>query len=171
MKKIILPLVIAVLTAVLLPCIAMMASAETDAGADTSAAESEVSIPEDTPVSYGYLMRFKEELRQELIAELTAEGGITVATTYEDISAKEGQVLLLAANCEVIYRGGGAVALTSSSEKDHGLTDMSSGSELFSGESLEYGHIYNPSASEDKKAILVTGGTAYFTVRGDYEIV
>ncbi len=168
MKKIIIPIALIALAALMLPLIAMMALAENETAVN---ADSEMSIPEDTPVTYGYLLTFKEQLRQELIEELTAEGGITIATTYEDISVKEGEIILLSPDTEVIYRGGGAVAITSTDNENDGLTDMSGGTEIFSGEALEYGHIYHSSSSESKKAILVTGSSAYFTVRGDYEII
>lgn len=162
MKKLLIPLLLIALVLAVLPICAMTSSAESG--------ESEVSIPEDTLINYGYLQKFKEELKKELIEELTAEGGITIATTYEDVSFKEGQLIILAPDSEVIYRGGGAVAITSSNVENEGITDMSEGRELFSGEPLEYGHIYYASASDSRKAILITGGTAYFTVRGDYEI-
>lgn len=137
----------------------------------SSSAEGDASIPDDTPVSYGYLLgEFKEQLKKELIDELAQEGGITIDTLYQDISASEGQLILLSADCEVIYRGGGAVAISSSDNENEGITDMSKGTELFSGEPLEYGHIYYSSESESKKAILVTGSKAYFTIRGNYEI-
>ena len=167
MKKIIIPIALVALVALVLPLIAMMAFAENE----TAVADSEMSIPEDTPVTYGYLLTFKEQLRQEIIEELAAEGGITIATTYEDISVKEGEIILLSPDTEVIYRGGGAVAITSTDNENDGLTDMSGGTEIFSGQALEYGHIYHSSPSESKKAILVTGSSAYFTVRGDYEII
>ena len=136
----------------------------------SSSAENETSIDPSTLIDYGYLQIFKEELRQEILDELLAEGGITVATTYEDISVKEGQMIVLSPNTEVIYRGGNAVVITPSIGENEGITDMSEGKELFSGEPLEYGHIYYSSASDSRKAILVTGSNAYFTVRGDYEL-
>jgi len=132
--------------------------------------KNETSIDPDTLINYGYLQQFREELRQEIIDELLSEGGITVSTTYEDISLTEGQMLILSPNAEVIYRGGNAVAITSSKGENEGITDMSEEKELFSGEPLEYGHIYYASASDSRKAILVTGSNAYFTVRGDYEL-
>lgn len=157
MKKIIVPLMLVALLVLVYPICALSSSAED-------------KIPDDTLVNYGYLQKFKEELKQELIEELTAQGGITVTTTYEDVSFKEGQIIVLAPDCELIYRGGGAVVITSSKQENEGITDMAEGRELFSGEPLEYGHIYYASESESHKAILITGGTAYFTVRGDYEI-
>ncbi len=163
MKKFIIPLVIVALCLALIPVAAMNTFAE--GGSD------EVSIPDNTLIDYGYLKTFKEQLRQELIEELTASGGITVNTTYEDVSLKEGQFIILSPDSEVIYRGGGAVVISSSNAENEGITDMSKGTELFSGESLEYGHIYYASATESKKAVLVTGSKAYFTVRGSYEIV
>lgn len=170
MRKITISLVIVALVAMILPIAVMMASAENESAKENNNG-SDVSIPDDTPVSYGYLKMFKEQLRQEIIEELTASGGITVTTAYEDISLKQGEILLLSPNSEIIYRGGNAVAISSSADSTEGITDMSENRELFSGESLEYGHIYFASASESKKAVLVTGSNAYFTVRGDYEIV
>ncbi len=132
---------------------------------------SENLIPDDTLITYGYLKQFKEELKQEILNEIAANGGsVTVESTYKDISLTSGQTLILSPETEVIYRGGGAVAVTSSNGEAQGLTDMSVGKELFSGVSLEYGHIYFASTSDSKKAILVTGDKAYFTVRGDYDI-
>lgn len=171
MRKITVSLVVVALVAMLLPIAVMMTSAENESENKTTSADSEISVPDDTVITYGYLKAFKEQLRQELIDELTAEGGITVTTTYEDISLKQGELLLLSPNSEIIYRGGNAVAITSAADAAEGITDMSENKELFSGEALEYGHIYFASASEAKKAVLVTGSSAYFTVRGDYEIV
>lgn len=160
MKKFIVPLMIVAICIVSMP-FAMV----------SSSAEGDVSIPDDTPVSYGYLLgEFKEQLKQELLAELAQDGGITLNSLYQDVSATEGQLILLSADCEVIYRGGGAVAVSSSDKANEGITDMSEQTELFSGEALEYGHIYYSSESESKKAILITGSKAYFTIRGSYEI-
>ena len=109
----------------------------------SSSAEGDASIPDDTPVSYGYLLgEFKEQLKNEIIAELAKDGGITLSTLYQDVSANEGQIILLSADCEVIYRGGGAVVISSSCNENEGITDMSEGTELYSGEPLKYGHIY-----------------------------
>lgn len=165
MKKFILPLLLALVMLVTLPLAAMSISAEGE-----NASQKNESIPENTLVTYGYLKQFKEELRKELLDELLAEGGISITSTYNDISAKEGQLILLSPDTEVIYRGGGATAITSSNENYEGITDMSEGRELFSGEPLEYGHIYYASESDSRKAILVTGSTAYFTIRGGYEL-
>lgn len=169
MKKIIIPLVLVLLLAISLPFAAISILAEGETSAEKTSKKT-ANIPDDTVITYGYLQQFKEEIRQEIIDELTSNGGITVTSTYNDISAKEGQLIILSPESEVIYRGGGAVAITSSNAENEGITDMSEGKELFSGEPLEYGHIYYASASESRKAILVTGGTAYFTIRGDYEI-
>ena len=169
MKKIILPLVLSLLLVISLPFAVMSILAEGDTSAEKTS-EKTASIPDDTLISYGYLKQFKEELRQEIIEELMQNGGITVTSTYNDVSLTEGQLILLSPESEVIYRGGGAVAITSSNATNEGISDMSEGRELFSGEPLEYGHIYYASASESRKAILVTGGSAYFTIRGDYEI-
>lgn len=170
-RKITVSLIVVALVAILLPIAVMMTSAENGSDNQNISDLSQDFIPDDTAVTYGYLKMFKEQLRQELIDELTAQGGITVTTTYEDISLKQGEMLLLSPNSEIIYRGGNAVVVSSSANSTEGITDMSQNKELFSGEALEYGHVYFASASEAKKAVLVTGSNAYFTVRGDYEIV
>ncbi|MBR5859674.1 MAG: hypothetical protein IKZ05_07090 [Clostridia bacterium] len=162
MKKFILPLIIVLLIVSVYPILATASSAES--------ARSDTNIPDDTAISYGYLKIYMEQLRQEIIEELTAQGGITVNTEYKDVSFTEGQMIILSSNTELIYRGGGAVVITSSGEENEGITDMAEGRELFSGESLEYGHIYYASESDSRKAVLITGAKAYFTVRGDYEI-
>ncbi len=162
MKKLLIPLIIVALLISALPFAMISSSAEGDKLDD---------IPDDTPVSYGYLLGvFKEQLKQELLTELAQEGGITLNTLYQDISAEEGRLILLSPESEVIYRGGGAVAISSSDGENEGIADMSEGTELFSGEPLEYGHVYYSSATDSKKAILVTGSKAYFTIRGEYEI-
>lgn len=165
MKRFVIPLVLVIAIAVSATFASMSIIAKGE-NADASAE----SIPEDTLVTYGYLEQFKEELRQELIEELMQEGGISVSSEYKDISLKEGEILILSPDTEVIYRGGGAVAITSTDKKGDGITDMSLSREIFSGEALEYGHIYYASSGESRRAILVVGSTAYFTVRGSYEI-
>ena len=83
MKKLILPLIAVLLILAVYPILATASSAES--------ARSDTNIPDDTLINYGYLQKFKEELKQELIEELTASGGITVNTEYKDVSFTEGQ--------------------------------------------------------------------------------
>lgn len=170
MKRLIVPLLLLALLLTAVSVFALSGAAETDSGQGEDPA-SETEIPNDTLVTYGYLKQLREQLKNEIIAELTASGGITIDTVYNEVSAKEGGLILLSADSELIYRGGGAVAITSSAKEGEGITDMSGNTELFSGEALEYGHVYYSSASESKKAVLVTGKTAYFTIRGGYEII
>ena len=165
MKRFVIPLVLALVIAVSLPIASMSIIAKGES-ADGSA----VVDPDETFVTYGYLELFKEELRREIIEELMQEGGISISTEYKDISLKEGEILILSPETEVIYRGGNAVAITSTDKKGEGITDMSLSREIFSGEALEYGHIYYASSGESRRAILVVGANAYFTVRGSYEI-
>lgn len=170
MKRFIIPLLLLAVLLTFVPAASLIGTAET-ASEQGGSSVSETEIPDDTLVTYGYLKKLREQLKQEIVAELTDAGGITVGAVYNEVSAKEGELILLSAETELIYRGGGAVAITSSAETGEGITDMSGNTELFSGEALEYGHIYYSSASESKKAVLVTGKTAYFTIRGSYEIV
>ncbi len=168
MKKIIVSALAAAIVATLLPIAFMIASAEKDPPENEIIAINEAD--DEIAVTYGFLKTYMEQFKQELAEELSSQGGINVGSQYKEISAKEGQVILLSPNCELIYRGGGAVAITSDCKENQGITDMSLQKELFSGEELIYGHIYYASASPSKKAVMITGGSAYFTVRGDYEI-
>lgn len=135
--------------------------------------ESFESIPDKDQnflVTYEYLNLYLEQLKEEIKQELLHSGSINLKTEYEDVSVTAGKTILLHSDTEVIFRGGNAVAITSSAKELEGITDMSGSKELFSGMSLEYGHIYYASATDSKKAIFITGETAYFTIRGDYEI-
>lgn len=171
MKKFIVPLLLVCLLVATLSLNTMRSSAETADGEAKNASESnsDALIPDETLVTYGMLLKIKDELRQEIVSELLQDG-ISVQTTYNDICVNQGELLILSPDSEIIYRGGGAIAITSSEGQTEGITDMSANTEIFSGMPLEYGHIYHSSASEATKAILVTGDRAYFTVRGDYEI-
>lgn len=163
MRKFLIPLLSLLLAVALLSLSALHISAENS--------EPEESIPDDAVVTYGYLMAFREQMKQEIIAQLTADGGITAATPYSDISATAGQFIIISVDSELIYRGGGAVVVTSSAHNGDGIKDMSTGAELFSGTALEYGHIYFAGESAAHKAVLITGDKAFFTVRGEYEII
>lgn len=132
-------------------------------------------IPVNTPVTYGYLQQFKEEIKQDIIDEVVSqitENGISGNNQgYQEVFASQGKTVILYPDSEIIYRGGGASVITNSKGENQGITDMSLGKELFSGQPLEYGHIYYASSSESTKAILITGEKAYFTIRGNYEII
>ncbi len=138
-----------------------------------------ISIPasaesrdDDPLVTLSYV---NEVLKPQIVAEVLEQLGIdtvvvTTDSAYKDISAESGSIFILGADCELIYRGGGAVIITTSTEIGDGVTDMSVGKEFFSGKPLEFGHVYYSSESDAKKYILVTGPRAYFTIRGSYEI-
>lgn len=116
-----------------------------------------------------------EVLKPQIIAEVlqqTNKGNYPLgnSSTYQDITLESGKMILIGANCEFIYRGGGAVIITTSPEKGDGVSDMSTGVEFFSGKPLEFGHVYYASESKAVKYILITGEKAYFTIRGGYEI-
>ena len=138
-----------------------------------AAADGEESIPDPdkTFVSYAYLQNALEELRLELLEQLAGQGGtITVESSYKEVTLKKGDVLVLSTDCEAIFRGGNAAVITSSCKEGEGLTDLSMSAECFSGDLLEFGHIYYKSNGESRAYILVTGDKAAFTLRGTYEI-
>lgn len=157
----------AALALVLALCILTIPAAAEGAASGTVPSE---AIPDDTPVTYGYLKAFREQIKREIIAELTESGESETSGGYREISVKRGEALVPAPGCEIIFRGGSAVAVSSSGEPGDGIFDVSEGAEIFSGEALRFGHIYYGGESEAEKAILIVGGTGYFTVRGGYEI-
>lgn len=159
MKRFLVPFWAVLLAVLMLIPTAMLVSA-----ADTS------DIPDNAVITYGYLESFKEQLKQEILEELADGSIVASASHYHDISAAEGQIIILSKESELIYRGGGATVITYSHDNGTGIMDMSAGTELFSGHALEYGHIYYSADGNEKTAILITGSIAYFTVRGDYEI-
>lgn len=160
----------ALILSVLMLCALAIGVSAADSGGQTVSDGSAESIPDDTLITYGYIQILKQQLKEEIINELRADGGIQLDSAYADISASVGQLIVLGTDAEVIYRGGGAVAITASPAQGDGIIDMSEGVECFSGASLQYGHIYFASESDAKKCILVTGETAYFTIRGSYEL-
>ena len=142
----------------------LIASAVTAVSADDS------EIPADTPITYGYLEIFKAELRQEIIDELIA-AGVGQSAGYREVTVDRGGIIVLGDGCELIFRGGSACALTSADSAGNGIIDVSTGSELFSGEALSLGRIYLPASAVSRKAVVVTGEKAYFTLHGNYELL
>lgn len=142
---------------------------------DASASESSVAAVDNydvdnAPVSRDFLFKQLEEFKKQLLDEI-GQGGFSGGSAYHDLTLTEGQMILLGADCEIIFRGGSASAITSSCKEGDGITDISAEAELFSGEALKFGHIYYPSGSDAKKAILITSSNAHFTLKGNYDIV
>lgn len=143
-------------------------------GATVNAEQTEgTAHSEDPLVTLSYV---NEVLKPQIIAEILQRTGNSVpaistgTSAYQDIYLESGKMIKLGADCEFIYRGGGAVIITTSPKKGDGVSDMSTGLEFFSGKPLESGHVYYASESEAEKYILITGSKAYFTIRGSYEI-
>lgn len=133
--------------------------------------DGENTIPDNAFITYGYLQSILEDLRLELLEELTGQGGsITIESNYKEVSLKKGDVLVLSTDCEAIFRGGNAAVITSTCSQGEGLTDLSMGTECFSGDLLSFGHIYYKTTGDSRAYILVTGDKAAFTLRGTYEI-
>lgn len=132
----------------------------------------------DPFVSLSYVNEvLKPQIVAEILAQLKAqeEGSkVMLESVYADISLSCGRTIVMGPDCEFIYRGGGAAIITSSTETGKGVLDMSAENsgqtEFFSGKVLEKGHVYYSADSEAEKYILITGTTAYFTIRGRYEV-
>ncbi len=136
----------------------------------TGAGDGEVSIPDDTLITYGNLEAIKEQLKAEIIAELLQSGGIESAggSEYVNLVLKRGDIITLGVGCEVICRSEGACVISASCDSGDGVIDMASGNELFSGMPLEYGHIYYGGSGSAKKCIVITGEQVMLTLRGEY---
>lgn len=145
----------------------------TASGADTASDASEPG--DDALVTYGYLQKQLDQLRQELMdaigdssdafaqtpgSEETQNGG------YRDITLKRGSILRLGSDTEVIFRGGSAVVITASDKAGDGITDLSTGTEFFSGAPLCFAHLYYKTNPEGCAYLLVTGEKASFTLKG-----
>ncbi len=105
-----------------------------------------------------------DEIRDEIIAELKANG-VTGDIAYSLVSLTKGQTVVASGCMELILRSGTVTAIT----VDDGLSDLTSGKDLASGEELELDHyVINPVG--DGRGILVTSDSAYVLVRGEYEI-
>lgn len=105
-----------------------------------------------------------DEVKAEILADLETEN-ITADISYSLISLTKGQTVVAKGCMELILRSGTATAIT----VDDGLSDLTSGKDLASGEELTLDHyIINPVG--DGRGILITSDSAYVLVRGEYEI-
>lgn len=126
-------------------------------------------------VSEEYLQRQLNALRKELLEAIGSAAGAPVTDTpqksdYRDVTLPRGSVITLGEDAEVIFRGGYAVVLTASEEVSAGVKDLATGEEVFSGEPLQFAHIYYKSAPHSRVSLLVTGEKAAFTLKGTYDI-
>lgn len=105
-----------------------------------------------------------EQIKDELLKEI-GSSTVNADLSYELVSLTKGQTLISCGALELTLRQGSATAIT----VDDGLSDLSAGKDLTSGEALVPDHyIVNPIG--DGRGILITSDTAYVLVRGEYEI-
>ncbi len=136
-----------------------------------------------TLVSVEYLEEQLDALRRELLGELEkvkaelAEAREPDADAeapsdgYREVTLKRGDVLTPDGDTEVLCRGGDVLLLTLTEEPGSGLTDLTDGTERFSGAPLAYAHLYRRSdGSGPEVDLLVVGEEASFTVKGTYAI-
>ena len=88
------------------------------------------------------------------------------SATYQAVVLTQGQKIVLAAGGEILLRAG---TVTVSAAESSALVDMSGGSTLNTGESLEENHLYAAVQSE----CVVTADSADVTVlvRGEYQLL
>ena len=107
---------VSVALAVFASAFALSISAEDVSADEASKAVSAVDNFDvsNAPVSRDFLFNQLEEFKKQLLAEI-GEGGVSAGGSgYHDVTLTEGQMILLGADCEVIFRGGSASAITSS---------------------------------------------------------
>ncbi|MBR7142477.1 MAG: hypothetical protein IKD06_02950 [Clostridia bacterium] len=137
-----------------------------------------------------FLPQVKDEIGKDVSAQITDEIQALIdaaveealaayeppAQTVEPVQAEvnfkvlrleKGQVLLGGEGCEIIWRSGRAMAI--STYDDQGLADMTAGAEVFHGEELARNHFYNI-PRQDGRGLEVLSGEAYLMVRGDYTL-
>lgn len=84
---------------------------------------------------------------------------------FVPVELNEGQILIGGEGAEIIFRSGKARAY---SENEMGLIDVSSGTELFSGDSIEPNHLLIVGRNDGRGAIALEH--SWFTVKGGYTI-
>ncbi len=105
-----------------------------------------------------------DEIKDEILQDLKKEG-VSADISFSLVSLTKGQTVVSKGCMELVLRSGTATAIT----VDDGLSDLTSGKDLASGEELSLDHyIINPIG--DGRGVLVTSDTAYILVRGEYEI-
>ena len=154
--------VFAVVSSFILVCL-LSASLLIGVSAGEDDGTSEISIDDKTLITYGYLQKYGEELKKEIIEALGGQG-----TNYKEVALKKGTVLSFTEETEIIFRSGSAIVLTASEEDGAGCYDLSNDKEVFAGEKLQAGHIYYKTKAEALCYIIITGEKAVFTIRGKY---
>lgn len=141
-------------------------------------ADTAYSTENDPLVTLSYVEKIKGQILEELLNEinvdsLTATEPEDVYIGYEVVEVKEGQTLMAASSCEIIFRSGKAsVIVTDDANKENsiGLSDITGGAELLNGNDVPVNHyIIIPRA--DGRGIKITSAVAYLMIRGEYEIV
>lgn len=129
----------------------------------------------DPLVSLSYLTEiFAPQLKDEIASQTEAaisealEGLTFDSTAYTPCLLTGGQRIVIAYDCELIFRGGTAHFVTPNAES--GLCDLTTGAVLGSGDMLEAGHIYSLQNDCDGAYILITGQKASVMLRGENEI-
>lgn len=84
---------------------------------------------------------------------------------FVPVELNEGQILIGGEGAEIIFRSGKARAY---SENEMGLIDVSSGTELFSGDSIEPNHLLIVGRNDGRGAIALEH--SWFTVKGGFTI-
>ncbi len=112
-----------------------------------------------TVVSLDYV----ENVLKPWVEQKVSEAGGEYVVVY----LTKGQKILPTASAELVLRSGSATALAP--DTTQGLSDLTSGSEIYKGSSVTINHqLLVPRA--DGRGIVITSNEAYVMVRGGYEI-
>ncbi|NMB41843.1 MAG: hypothetical protein GX996_07900 [Firmicutes bacterium] len=119
----------------------------------------------------------KRQVLEERIRQLEAGAGIEVpfepeqpvvvapALTYEIVTVDTGKRILSGAGTEFVLRSGRAMAIAG---PGGGLSDLTSGQDLSSGETINRDHLILSAREDGRGAVAETD--AIFLIRGGYEI-
>jgi hypothetical protein len=140
----------------------------------------------DPLVTLSYVEKVREELKNEIINELTAkiediksseQPAETIDTPpnfgYKIVELTQGQTLFAGDSCEIIVRTGSAfVVVTDVANIKNliGISDLTDGKDLLNSAQIPLNH-YIIIPRGDGRGIGVTSATAFIMIRGEYTIV
>lgn len=121
-----------------------------------------IAASESSPVTVVSLDYVENVLKPWVEQQVDQVGG-----EYVVVYLTKGQKVLPTGSAELVLRSGSASALAP--DDTQGLSDLTSGSEIYKGSSVTINHqLLVPRA--DGRGIVITSSEAYVMVRGGYEI-
>ena len=152
------------------------AKAIAEANSD-KASKSEVQAVADRVTSLEKKMSSVQSSVESILKSLSDEDNKPMSAAYSVVHMKYGQKLFSQKHSfEIILRTGEAEVISpfsydNGSEHVMGIADITSGTDVPDGSSIERNHMLVVPSGGDGRGILVTSEDAYILVRGEYYIV